>query len=803
MPKKALLVAVAGVAVVVLPFATLPAGCINLTLTEGIDAGSGGSGGGGLSPDAASYFNDGGASVVTDGGPPPDAGKVACLDMSYADPWTPGNTISPSVTAEAQKLTSKMSISDLAVQMRGTSPGQDNNYSDIFRTMDDTNNGIRGFKFRDGPRGACLAAQLPSGDLGYSTAFPVPETRAASFDLALEEQIGEAIGDEVLASGNTMVLAPVINILRHPAWGRAQETYGEDSYLLGRMGSAFTTGAQMYIPACAKHFAAYNIEDGRESNNSGLDEQTLREHYTRHFGVVIEDSGVSCIMASYNLTNGTHSAINHHLLTDILVNDFNFQGIVLSDWWAMPPGTASTTTDALQAGAIAGVNAGLDMELPWAYNYGQLQAVTGTGEPLSQSQLTADATRILTQKFRFGVESLSGSIGIKSPTTSLDATGSITNNAAHVALAEQAAIEGTVLLKNENNTLPIPSTVHTIAVIGASVPYAVSNTDTAVGTIDFATNVRLGDLGSSRVFSDPAKSSGPFAGIQANAPVGVTVVSGNSVSAAANADFIVAVAGLTPQDEGEEYTGAGDRPNFALDGKAKSPVQDPLIMQLIALNKPMVVVLEGGAVIDMPWLSQVHAVVMAWYPGMAGGAALGQLLFGKVSFSGKLPMTWPVQWNDEPAFNTGATTQMGYYVGYQYFDENKVAPLYAFGHGLSYTTFSYNYLQVPCNTVTANGVVAVTATVMNTGAVAGDETAFLFVSYPGATERRPIKELKSFARVSLEPGQSKIVTLPVRVSDLKYWNTTSNAWQAASGPVKVMVGPSSDNLPLEDTFTVQ
>jgi beta-glucosidase len=188
---------------------------------------------------------------------------------------------------------------------------------------------------------------------------------------------------------------------------------------------------------------------------------------------------------------------------------------------------------------------------------------------------------------------------------------------------------------------------------------------------------------------------------------------------------------------------------------------------------------------------------------MEGGDALGQLLFGKVSFSGKLPMTWPVQWADEPTFNGGSSTQMGYYVGYQYFDENKVTPLYAFGHGLSYTTFSYQYLQVPCSTVTANGVVSVSATITNTGNVAGDETAFLFVSYPGATERRPIKELKSFVRVSLTPGQSKIITLPIRVADLKYWNMTSNAWQAPSGPVQVMVGPSSDNLTLQGTFTVQ
>jgi beta-glucosidase len=360
-----------------------------------------------------------------------------------------------------------------------------------------------------------------------------------------------------------------------------------------------------------------------------------------------------------------------------------------------------------------------------------------------------------------------------------------------------------VLLKNDNNTLPIPSSVHTVAVVGAKVPYTVVNTNAATGTINFATDVRLGDLGSSRVFSDPAKSAGPFAGIQAAAPSGVTVVSGTDASAATNADFIVAVAGLTPQDEGEEYTGAGDRQSFDLDAKATSPIQNPLINQLIALKKPMVVVLEGGSVINMPWLAQVPAVVMAWYPGQAGGNALGQLLFGKASFSGKLPFTWPVQLSDEPVFTQGSLEPMGYYLGYQYFDNMNIKPLFAFGHGLSYTTFKYANLFVPCTTATKNAVAYVTTDIQNSGTVAGDETAFLFVSYPNSSARHPAKELKGFFRVSLNPGETKRITFPVRVADLRYWDSTSNAWQPGNGTVDIMVGPSSDNLPLKGSMTLQ
>ena len=781
----------------------------------------GGKGDPGSGPGAASSSGGGPGSSSGGGGPGYDAGtpvvvidpdadapdvvKVACTDTPYSDPWSPGYTQDPTVLANTQAAVASMTLTEQADQMRGTQTNNLQNFQDIFRTPDDTVKGIRGFTFRDGPRGVCLKAQLPSNQNGYSTAFPVPAARGAAFDMDLEFQIGVGIGDETIASGNTMLLAPVINLLRHPAWGRAQETYGEDSFLLGRLGTAFTAGAQTFVPACAKHYAAYDIEDGRASLNAQLDEQTLREFYTRHFEMVVREGGASCIMASYNLVNGTKTTLSNHLLNDILRSDMGFKGFVLSDWWALPPGTSSATTDILQANAAAGVNAGMDMELPWTYNYAQIEAVTGAGKPLSPATVSLSASRIVEQKFRFNVGTLNSStIGLKAPTTGLGADGSITNNAANIALALRAAIESMVLLKNDGNTLPIKrSSVKTVAVVGAQVPYQVSNTDSASGTINFATDVRLGDLGSSRVFGDPAKSVGPFDGIKAAAGSGVTVVSGSDASVAQNADFVVVVAGLTPQDEGEEYTGAGDRPNFALDGKSGTNAQNALIAQVAALNKPMVVVLEGGSVIDMPWLSQVPAVVMAWYPGMVGGTALGKLLFGDANFSGKLPITWPKQWADEPAFNSGTTTQFDYYAGYHYFDQNNITPLFPFGAGLSYASFQYRNIEVPCATVTDGAVVQVKADITNTGTVAGDEITFLFVSYPSTKVRRPAKELRGFLRETIQPGQTVRVTIPLRVSDLKYWDTASSSWKIESGPVKVMVGSSSVNLPISDTFSVQ
>jgi beta-glucosidase len=292
----------------------------------------------------------------------------------------------------------------------------------------------------------------------------------------------------------------------------------------------------------------------------------------------------------------------------------------------------------------------------------------------------------------------------------------------------------------------------------------------------------------------------PLAGIQSAAGSGVTVTSGSTASSAAGADLVVVVAGLTPYDEGEEYNGSGDRTTLALDGKMNSGTQNKLITEVVALGKPVVVVLEGGSAIDMPWLSSVQAVVMAWYPGMKGGTALGQLLFGKANFSGKLPISWPKQLSDLPTFNAGTTTTMDYYVGYRYYDNSGKTPLFAFGKGLSYTQFTYSNLVVPCSTSTQSAVVNVSVDVTNSGTVAGDEVVFLFTSYPGATGKRPTKELKGFARVTLAAGAKQTVTIPLRVSDIKFWDG-NGPWSYPS-TVKVMVGPSSDSLPLSDTFTV-
>jgi beta-glucosidase len=464
---------------------------------------------------------------------------------------------------------------------------------------------------------------------------------------------------------------------------------------------------------------------------------------------------------------------------------------------------------------------------------------------VTRAQLDASVSRVLYEKYRFKSDKISGNVGLNPPVT-IYSNNRISCDQTHIALSKRAALESMVLLKN-SGVLPISPTIQNLVVVGATVPYRTTDggsTNTG-GSVNFATDLRTGDLGSSRVYPDPAKSVGPFAGICVasggtpngtnctGSSVNVTTATNNGkdlspvMSAVSGADFVVVMAGLTAQDEGEEYTLAGDRvancsmPGncLALDAKQTDStyqtIQNTLIQQVAATGKPMVVVLEGGSVIAMPWLSQVPAVVMAWYPGQRGGEALGDLLWGEVggvsyNFGGKLPFTWGHEQDYGDTFdgNSGQTT-FDYYIGYRYFDHNNIAPVFPFGAGLSYTTFALSDLQLGCSSMDRGAVLPVVVNVTNTGAVAGDETIMVFVSFPQTSVARRIgqKELKGFARVSLAAGESKQVTVNVRLSDLDYFQPDSAGaqtgnWFVESGPVQIMVGDSSANLPLKAMVNV-
>jgi beta-glucosidase len=772
-------------------------------------------------------------STVVDAGAPADetpvvvtptqcSGANATIKLKYTQGYTPA----AEDLATVQKMLTQMTLDQKADQMRGRPYGSSGKTQMNDTQRSDDTPSVRGYRYRDASRGMNLAEDMdgvkPNAGtwfgtkVGYSTTFPASIARGAAFDLDLEYAIGEAIGDEMMAAGQTVLLAPCMNIIRHPAWGRTQETYSEDTYHMGRLASAMTIGIQQHVAANAKHWMAYDIEVGRDYNDMTLDEQTLRETYGRHFRMVVQDGGVASVMASYNMVNGTKSVENEHTLTAVLRKDFGFQGFVLSDWWAMFPGVyTGTDVTTLKGYAIHAMNAGLDIELPWKLNYAFLEELVRSNA-ITQQQLDTGAGRVLLQKVRFNsVDPSKSTWGLGRPKTTYK-KGKINYSGCdgHVDLARKAAVESMVLLKNNSNTLPISSGVKKVAVLGATVPYATTNDGkSTLATMNFATEVHTGDKGSSRVFSDPKDSIGPFEGIKLTRPNSDIVVETAESPSADNvkdADFFVVVAGLTPGDEGEEYTLAGDRDEkgFGLDAKqdsAHAGIQNKLINDVIATGKPMVVVLEGGSVIDMPWLDKVPAVVMAWYGGMRVGEAIGQLLWGQANFAGKLPLTWG-RFSDYPAFKAGKgqATSTDYYVGYRYFDKYGITPIFPFGYGLSYTTFAYSNLQLGCSSMSEGAVLPVYVDVKNTGSVAGDEIVFLFASFPNskAARRTTIKELKGFTRVTLNPGETKQVMIPVRLKDLDYYDQSTNKWVVEDGPVTFMVSGNSTTFTPDMTKTV-
>jgi beta-glucosidase len=794
-----------------------------------------------------------------DAGADADAGTVGtvvgtgpCPAKSVAnEPTLPGATWTRDPAVDS--LLSSMSSADKILQMYGVPDpkGRDSAaYGNIEQSQDvtDLSSGqtLRGLKYRDAGRGVNLDARQPNNRptdqnnyQSYSTAFPTESARAASWDPDFEMSVGEAMGDEVMGSLNNMLLAPCMNILRHPYWGRSQETYGEDMYQIGRMASALTAGIQEHVIATAKHYAANNIENGRAAQDALMDEQTLREVYVQHFAMVVQQGGVGCVMAAYNSVNQTKCTQNSHLLHDILKGDLGFRGFVVSDWWAMPGGDAHASDTGLATSqTIEAVNAGLDVELPWSLHFAQLPNVLNNG--VSQTQLNDSVGRILEQKYRFGIayptranDPKSGPWGLGTATTTIGGqyNDSLTGIQKHLALAAESEVRSAVLLSNGTGNTPVLpiSAVNAnmkIAVVGLDWTMSIAtSTNLQPGgsnVLHFATDINTGDRGSSRVNSDPASSIGPFAGIQmaavSHSIASTNVTSGNSVDAANGADLIVVVVGLTAGDEGEEYSVAthGDRANLDLPGS-----QSDFVNTVLSLNKPTVIIIESGSIVNVPWLNnsnQQQATIWAGYSGQYGGKAYGQLLFGDRNFSGKLAVSWPQQTDldDLLPFRDPSTqtVTMPYFHGYRLWDQNpQVKLVFPFGWGMSYTTFAYSNLRVPCGTAKKTDVVYVTADIANTGSVAGDEVMMLFVQGPKppstVSPYRPVKELKRFQRVNgIQPaGQAKShyrVTFPIRIQDLEHWQgDASGKWVVDSGDYTIMVGPNSANLPLTGKLTVQ
>ncbi len=722
----------------------------------------------------------------------------------------------------ATALLRAMTVEEKVRQMSGPAYNPNN----MFDQEDDPRLAIPGYRFMDGPRGV----RWYNSDYG-TTVYPVAAARAATWNLELERRIGKAMADEMRDMGRHVLLAPTINQVTHPRWGRAQETYGEDSHLLGAMGTAFVQGAQYdpavadpldpsqvvdptayRIQACAKHLAANNIEDTRIYVNAVLDERTLREVYLPHFKKVA-DAGVSCVMASYNRVNGSYSGYSKAIVRDILKTEWGYKGWVVSDWFAKG---ATLTSPA----------AGLDIEMPFssgafpsifdsAYFYGTLLSSAVQNGTVDARYIDEAVLRILYAKVHFGVIDKWDKTKSWSPW--------LTKSETTQALALEAAREGIVLLKNGPTTaladdvLPLNATaVKTLAVVGK-----------------FANSENMGDKGSSDAkVVDSSLVITPYEGLSerlgaSNAPsscagavpcaLSFETVAGHE-SALAVADVIVVVGAYYPADLARSSAGEEgewkDRASMNLPQRDLDNISAAIALRAQNPNLKIIVVMKsGGAIVVSPWVAGVDAVLMAWFGGMKEGTALGEILFGDVNPSGKLVQSFPMEEADLPLFQNATTGDVAYsyYHGYRWLDLQNKAARWPFGFGQSYTTFAYSNLVVATPTVAETGVLTVTVDVTNTGARAGSEVVQLYVGYPNSILAdawgRPKKELKGFARVeNLAPGAKQTVTLTAAASELGYWNAATGRMVIEHVPHALWVAPSSDASDanaLTGTFTVQ
>jgi beta-glucosidase len=648
---------------------------------------------------------------------------------------------------------SKMTLEEKLAQTAGKEPAY--KYARMLTNMGDEtwdNPAIKrlnvpAFNMIDGPRGVGLQK---------TTAFTVGMSRGASWDKDLEYRIGEAMGYEGRALGANIILEPCINILRHPLWGRAQESYGEDPYLLGVMGVANIQGVQNHIMACAKHYAANNTEDNRMSVDVQMDERTLREIYLPHFKMTV-DAGVATVMSAYNLFRGDKCGQNKHLSTEILKDEWGFKGIVMSDW-------VTATNDGIRA-----ANGGMDIEMPEGTHMGKSLKKPVEEGKVPMSRLDDMVSRILRVKFRYIPDNFTAGYDKKKVA-----------GAEHAALAREAAQKGSVLLKNDNSALPIDKTkVKTIAVFGK-----------------LANTKNIGDMGSSDVH--PPYVVKPLEGIKnkAGASVNVNYFEGTDLAAAKSADASILFVGYTWRDEGE----GNDRKSLDLH---KDEID--LINAVCEASKRCIVVIEGGSAILMDaWKDKPEAILMAWYPGMEGGNAIADILFGDVNPSGKLPITFPKSADQLPPFmNKDKEAKMDYYHGYRLFDKKGLESTYPFGYGLSYTTYKYSNLKLDKKSIGKSGKIVASVDVTNTGKMAGEEVVELYVGYKGSKVDRVVKDLKAFAKVGLKPSETKTVPLEVKAENLAYWDKDKNGWVVEEIDYTVLVGPSSAQKDLlSETFKI-
>ena len=617
--------------------------------------------------------------------------------------------------------------------------------------------GVPSITLSDGPNGvrkqAGTADHLGLNPSVPATCFPTAATVACSWDPALGEELGHAMGEEAAAQEVAVLLGPGLNTKRSPLCGRNFEYFSEDPYLSGKLAAAYVRGIQSNgIAACPKHFAVNSQELRRMASDSVLDERTLRELYLTGFEIVVKEAAPKTIMSSYNLVNGTYANENAHLLQDILRRDWGFDGAVVTDW-----GGSNDHALGVKNGST------LEMPAPGGDAVRELLKAVETGK-ISESDVDARLDELLTLV-------LDTHAAVENHSRSFDAD-------AHHALARRAAAESAVLLKNDGGILPLAAGA-SVAVIG-----------------DFAETPRYQGAGSSAVnsikvdtFLDCLKDSGlhsvGFAAGFDRQGKPDDAKKAEAVALAKKADTVLLCLGL---DEIKESEGL-DRADMKL-----ADNQIELLQAVQQANPNTVVIVSAGASLETPWLAHCRALVYGALGGQAGAGAMVDVLTGKINPSGKLAETWANAHADTPAKDNfagaGRTVQYreGLYVGYRYYQTAGVPVAFPFGYGLSYTSFAYSELKADARSVTL--------TVTNTGSRAGAEIIQVYAAKPDAQIFRPAQELKAFTKVWLEAGESKTVTLPLDDKAFRYWNTKTDSWEVEGGTYELRVGASSADIRL-------
>lgn len=629
--------------------------------------------------------------------------------------------------------------------------------------------GFPGIAFSDGPRGVVT---------GPNTCFPVSMARGATWDPGLEERIGDAIGKELRIRGATLFGGVNVNLLRHPAWGRAQETYGEDPHHVGEMGAALTRGVQRHAMACVKHYALNSIENARFKVDVTAGDRALHEVYLPHFKRVI-DEGVACVMSAYNSVNGSFCGENHQLLTEILRDEWGFDGFVISDW-------IFGLRDAVKS-----VKNGLDIEMPFRQQRTQHLLPAVNAGHLSEAEIEAPIERIVSTLLRFD-----DVLSRPAPDRSIAACD------AHRELAYEASLKSIVLLKNDGPLLPLdPAALKRVAVIGrlSAVP-------------------NLGDRGSSNVA--PPSVVTPLEGLQRALPgVDVLVDDGSDDARAgrlaAGADAAIVVAGCTYEDEGEYIAAqpellfatapprpadlqmperpprdpdAPRTPGFAMGGDRKtlalSAADQELVRATAAVNPRTVVVLMGGTAIMVEgWHESVPAILMLWYPGMEGGRALADIITGRANPSGRLPFAVPTDESHLPFFDRDATAiTYDLFHGQWLLNRDNHAPRYPFGYGVSYGACAITSAEAQRH----GDTVFIRATVSNTSATATTEVVQVYAGARDSKLERPKWRLVGFQRIEVPANASANVEIDTPLERLAV--RVDGRWKVEPGEYEIEVG---------------